>query len=158
MTMVRQGCFFLSLISHNFDDRLSSNFHRFVIFCICLDTPTVKTSLWQLTIVSSVFNVGTSLLCQVLWSVADMYTLFLIFGVFKCYYYFSHWMIVTILILSLKYKSQVVSELASTATCMATTVAKCVGKDVLYLNALWRGNPAVAANSDNPSCYTPSKN
>ena len=26
--------FFLSLLSHNFDDQLSSNFHRFVILCI----------------------------------------------------------------------------------------------------------------------------
>ena len=51
--------FFLSLISCNFDDRLSSNFHRFVILCICWDTPTLKTSLWQLAIVSSVFKVWT---------------------------------------------------------------------------------------------------
>ena len=43
---------FLSLISRNFDDQLSSSRHRFVIFCICWDTPTVKTSLWQLPIVS----------------------------------------------------------------------------------------------------------
>ena len=50
--------FFLSLLSRKFDDRLSSNFHRFVILCICWDTPTVnKTSLWQLPIVSTVFNV-----------------------------------------------------------------------------------------------------
>ena len=35
---------------------ISSNFHRFVILCICWDTPTVKTILWQLPIVSSVFN------------------------------------------------------------------------------------------------------
>ena len=40
--------FFLSLLSRNFNDRLSSNFHRFVILCICWDTPNVKTSLWQL--------------------------------------------------------------------------------------------------------------
>ena len=51
-----KGVFFLSIIFCNFDDRLSSNFHRFVILCECWDTPTVKTSLWQLPIVSSVFN------------------------------------------------------------------------------------------------------
>ena len=48
--------FFLSLLSHNFDDRLSSNFHKFVILCICWDTPSEKTGLWQLPIVSSVFK------------------------------------------------------------------------------------------------------
>ena len=38
------GFFFLSLISRNFDDWLSSNHHRFVILCIiCWDTPTAKT-------------------------------------------------------------------------------------------------------------------
>ena len=51
-----QGCFFLSLLSRNFDDRLSSNFHRFVILCICWDTQTVKASLWQLSIVSTAFR------------------------------------------------------------------------------------------------------
>ena len=51
-----KGVFFLSLMSRNFDDRLSSNFHRFVISCICWDTSTVKTGLWQLPIVSRVFN------------------------------------------------------------------------------------------------------
>ena len=53
-----QGCFFLSLLSRNFDDRLSSNFHRFVILCICWDTSNVKASLWQLPIVSTVFNIS----------------------------------------------------------------------------------------------------
>ena len=48
--------FFLSLLSRNFDDRLSSNFHRFVILCICWDTPSEKTGLWQLPKVSRVFN------------------------------------------------------------------------------------------------------
>ena len=48
--------FFLSLLSRKFDDRLSSNFHRFVILCICWDTPTVKASLWQLPIVSTAFK------------------------------------------------------------------------------------------------------
>jgi len=51
-----QACFFLSLLSRDFDDRLSSNFHRFVILCIRWDTPTVKASLWQLPIVSSAFK------------------------------------------------------------------------------------------------------
>ena len=37
-----------NFVSRNFDDWLSSNFHMFVIVCICWDTPTVKTSLWQL--------------------------------------------------------------------------------------------------------------
>ena len=53
---VWQGCFILSLLSRNFDDRSSSNFHRFVILCICWDTPTVKASLWQLPIVSTAFK------------------------------------------------------------------------------------------------------
>ena len=47
---------FLTLISRNFDDQLSSNVHRFVILCICWDTPSEKTGLWQLPIVSSVFK------------------------------------------------------------------------------------------------------
>ena len=48
--------FFLSLVSPIFNDRLSSNFHRFVILCICWDTPSEKTGVWQLPIVSSVFE------------------------------------------------------------------------------------------------------
>ena len=40
----------------NFDDWLSSNFHRFVILCICWDTSSEKTGLWQLPIVSRVFK------------------------------------------------------------------------------------------------------
>ena len=34
----------------------SSNFHRFVILCICWDTHSEKTGLWQLPNLSSVFN------------------------------------------------------------------------------------------------------
>ena len=48
--------FFSSLLSHNFDDQLSSNFYRFVILCTCWDTPSEKTGLWQLPLVPSVFN------------------------------------------------------------------------------------------------------
>ena len=44
------------LLSRNFDNQLSSNFRRFVILCICWDTPSKKTGLWQLPIVSSVFK------------------------------------------------------------------------------------------------------
>ena len=47
---------FLQLLSSNFDDQLSSNFHRFVISCICWDTPTEKTSLRPLPIVSTAFK------------------------------------------------------------------------------------------------------
>ena len=47
--------FFLSSFSRNSDDQLSSNFHRLVILCICWGTPSEKTCLWQLPIVSSVF-------------------------------------------------------------------------------------------------------
>ena len=47
---------FLSLLSRNFDDQLSSNFHRFVILCICWDTQSEKTGLWQLPKVSNVFK------------------------------------------------------------------------------------------------------
>ena len=49
------------LLSRNIDDQLSSNFHRFIILCICWDTPSEKTGLWQLPIVSSVFKDSTSL-------------------------------------------------------------------------------------------------
>ena len=48
--------FFPSLLSRNFDDKLSSNFHRFVILYICWDTPSEKTGLWQLPIMSSVLT------------------------------------------------------------------------------------------------------
>ena len=48
--------FFLSLLSHNCDDRLRSHYHRFVILCICWDTPSEKPGLWQLPIVSTVFK------------------------------------------------------------------------------------------------------
>ena len=51
-----KGVFFISVLCRNFDDRLSSIFHRLVILCICWDTTSVKTSLWQLPIVSTVFN------------------------------------------------------------------------------------------------------
>ena len=44
--------FFLSLLFRNFDDRLSSNFHRSVILCICWDIASEKTGL--LTITNSV--------------------------------------------------------------------------------------------------------
>ena len=52
----RLGVFFLSLISRNLDGQLSSNFHRFVILCICWDTTSVKPGIWQLPKVSSAFN------------------------------------------------------------------------------------------------------
>ena len=52
---VWQGHFFFHYYL-NFDDRLSSNVHRFVIWCTCWDTAIEKTGLWQLPIVSTVFN------------------------------------------------------------------------------------------------------
>ena len=51
--------FFLSLLFHKFDDRFCSNFHRFVILCICWDSPTVKASLWRLSIVFTAFKPNT---------------------------------------------------------------------------------------------------
>ena len=62
---VWQGLFFLSLLSRNFDDRLSSYFHRFVILCICWDIPTVKASLWHLPIVSTALKIdlNESIVC-----------------------------------------------------------------------------------------------
>ena len=48
--------FFLLLLSRNFHNQLGSNFHRFEIVCICWDTPSEKTGLWQLPIVSSAFK------------------------------------------------------------------------------------------------------
>ena len=52
--------FILSILSGNFDDQLSWNFLRFVILCICWDTQSKKTGLWQLPIVSRVFNMTTT--------------------------------------------------------------------------------------------------
>ena len=68
-----QGYFFLSLLSPNFDVRLSSNFHRFVILCICWDTPSEKTCLWQLPTVSSgfkivAFDLDSSILVNIMWT------------------------------------------------------------------------------------------
>ncbi len=37
---MQRGSFCLSLFSCNFDDQLSINFHRFIILCICWDTPS----------------------------------------------------------------------------------------------------------------------
>ena len=51
-----QGCFYFSLLSREFDDRLSSNFHMFDILCIYWDTSTENAILWQLPIVSTAFN------------------------------------------------------------------------------------------------------
>ena len=53
--MCDKGVFSVIVISQH-DDQMSSNFHRFVILCICWDIPSEKTCLWQLPIVSSVFN------------------------------------------------------------------------------------------------------
>ena len=67
-----QGCFFLSLLSRNFDDRLSSNFHRLVILCICWDTASEKTGLWQLPIVSTAFKcMGNSTVTHVTLTLCD---------------------------------------------------------------------------------------
>ena len=52
-----QHCMRVSLSSRNFDDRLSWNFPRFVILW-CWDTPSEKTGLWQLPLVSTVFNMA----------------------------------------------------------------------------------------------------
>ena len=59
--------FFLSLISRNFGDRLSSNFHRFVILCICRDTPSDRTGLEQLPMVSRVFKMILLLSDGIFW-------------------------------------------------------------------------------------------
>ena len=53
---VWQWCFFLLLLSCNLDDHLRLNFYRCDILCICWDTPSEKTGLWQLPIVSSAFK------------------------------------------------------------------------------------------------------
>ena len=55
-TSCDEGVFLLSLLSRNSDDQSSSNVHKFVILCICWDTPSEKTGLWQLPIVSNVFK------------------------------------------------------------------------------------------------------
>ena len=51
--------YFNVLLSRNFDKRLSSNLHKFVILGRCWDTPSEKTGLWQLPIVPSVFKGGS---------------------------------------------------------------------------------------------------
>ena len=53
-----KGCFFLSLLSRNFDKQLSSIFYKLVILCIqgCWDIPRDKTSHWQLPIVTTAFK------------------------------------------------------------------------------------------------------
>ena len=56
--------FFLSLFSCNFDDQLSQNFHRFVSLCICWDTLSEDSGLWQLPKVSSVFKRTTASFSQ----------------------------------------------------------------------------------------------
>ena len=48
--------FFFFIIISQLRRPLSSNFHRFVILCICWDTWSEQTGLWQLPIVSSVFK------------------------------------------------------------------------------------------------------
>ena len=53
-----QGCFFLSLLSCNFDDQLSQHFHRFVILCICLDTPSESTCLDNYRMCHGAFNIN----------------------------------------------------------------------------------------------------
>ena len=54
--MLRYTKLFPFSLSCAIDDQLSSNFHRFVILCICWDTASGKTALWQLPIVSTVFK------------------------------------------------------------------------------------------------------
>ena len=51
--------FFLSSFSHNSDDQLGSNVHRFVILSICWITPSENTGLWQLPIVNVPFKPGS---------------------------------------------------------------------------------------------------
>ena len=54
---VWQGCFFFHYyLSTSVTNWMISNFHRFLILCICWDTPSEKTGLCQLPIVSSVFK------------------------------------------------------------------------------------------------------
>ena len=55
-TSCDKGVFSFIIILQTLADRLSSNFHRFVILCICWETPSKKTGLWQLPIVSTVFK------------------------------------------------------------------------------------------------------
>ena len=51
---VWQGCFFLSFLSHNFDDWLSSNFHRFC--CNMYMLRHTKWEDWSLTLTNSVHS------------------------------------------------------------------------------------------------------
>ena len=54
----KRACFFFF---HYYLATLTT-FYRFVILCICWDTPSEKTGLWQLPIVSSVFKMNHSAL------------------------------------------------------------------------------------------------
>ena len=47
---------FLALFSCNFDDQMSQNVHRLVSICICWDTLSEDTGLWQLPKVYSAFK------------------------------------------------------------------------------------------------------
>ena len=53
--LVRQGCFFLQ---YSLKTSTTNWVHRLVIFCICWDTPSEKTVIWQLSKVSSAFILG----------------------------------------------------------------------------------------------------
>ena len=76
---VRQGCFYLSLLSHNFDDRLSTHFHRFVTLCICWETPSENTGLRQLPIVSNAFKRKLDL--DIIWGDREWF-FFIVLGCF----------------------------------------------------------------------------
>ena len=86
--------FFLLLLSRNFDDKLSSNFHRCVILCIFWDTPREKTGHWQLPIV---FN-PKEFLIVLLYCASEISpsTHFFIFSFFSSLHYSNDFMIIVL--------------------------------------------------------------
>ena len=54
--IVWQGCFFFHYYLATSTTTWAQIFYRFVSSCICWDTPSEKTGLWQLPTVSIVFN------------------------------------------------------------------------------------------------------
>ena len=68
-----------------------SDFHRFVILCICWDAASEKTGLWQLPVVSRVFNVlwkNTFIYLSFLRSKAPLFVIFIFIK--HCLLCYSH--------------------------------------------------------------------
>ena len=63
---MQQGFFSFIVLNCNFDDQLVPNFHRHIL-CLCWDTPSGKTGLWQLPEVVSAFRTALPGLEREIW-------------------------------------------------------------------------------------------